>query len=68
MTGQWITRHDPEVYAYQNWTKCVDHLLYGAEFVNTNIPTGYTYKPWTIDELLNVADEGVSVDDEGEWS
>ncbi|KAL2784547.1 monooxygenase [Aspergillus keveii] len=68
MTGRWITSHDPEEYAYQNWTNCVNHLIRGTEFVNTNIPPGFSYRPWTIDELLNAADEGRVVDDDGDWS
>jgi hypothetical protein len=68
MTGRWITSHDPEEYVYQNWDKCVNHLLRGAEFTNTNTPPGYAYKPWTIDELLRAADEGVFIDDEGDWA
>ena len=67
MTGRWITQHDAEEYVYRNWTQCVDHLLHGTEFVNTNIPPGYTYQPWTIDELLSAAHEGQTIQDEGEW-
>ena len=68
MTGRWITNHDPESYVYQNWTKCVDHLVQGAEFVNTNLPPGYTYKPWTIEECLKAAHEGKPLEDEGNWT
>lgn len=68
MTGRWITDHDPEEYTYQNWKKCVNHLVSGAEFKNTNIPPGYSYKAWTIDELLSLTDEGKTLKDEGDWS
>lgn len=68
MTGRWITDHDPEVYVYQNWTRCVDHLVRGADFTNTNIPPGYSYKPWTIDECLKNANDGVLLTDEGNWT
>jgi hypothetical protein len=67
MTGRWITQHDPEQYVYDNWEKCVNALVSGSKFKNTNIPPGYTYKPWTIDELLNT-DGGNTGKDEGDWS
>jgi len=56
--GNWINLHDPEQYVYDNYTKCVNHLVGGTRFENTNPPPGYTYVPWTIDELLNAAAEG----------
>lgn len=65
MTGRWITEHDPEQYVYNNWKRCVDSLVTGQEFVNTNIPPGYKYYPWTIDEMMN----GKNVElIEGDWS
>ena len=66
--GRWINEHNPETYVYENWTKCVNHLVGGTKFENTNIPPGYTYKPWTIDELLNAAEHGREIEDEGDWS
>lgn len=66
--GKWINLHDPEEYVYQNWTKCLNHLVSGAPFENTNTPLGYTYKAWTIDELLNLAAEAQNEEDEGDWS
>ena len=66
--GKWINLHDPEQYVYQNWDKCVDHVVYGAPFQNTNTPPGYEYEPWTIDELLNASIEEREVADAGDWS
>ena len=66
--GRWINLHDAEEYAYDNWTKCVNHLVSGAPFQHTNIPPGYTYEPWTIDELLNASAEERSIVDAGDWS
>jgi hypothetical protein len=43
--GSWITKHDPEAYVYARWEECVNHLLNGTPFENTNIPPGYTYAP-----------------------
>ena len=66
--GRWINLHDPEEYVYQNWSKCVNHLVSGASFENTNTPPGYTYEPWTIDELLNASAEENETVDPGDWS
>lgn len=66
VVGRWITDHDPEQYVYDNWDRCVNCLVTGGQFENTNIPPGYQCKPWTIDELLA---EGSKIDqDEGNWS
>ena len=66
--GRWINLHDPEKYVHENWTKCVNYLVGGSKFENTNIPPGYTYEPWTIDQLLNAAEEEREIEDEGDWS
>ena len=65
--GSWINHHDPEQYVYDNWTKCVNHLAGGAPFENTNTPPGYTYEPWTIDELLSASAEERETVDAGNW-
>ena len=68
MTGRWITNHDPEEYVYTNWTECVECVLDNREFVNTNLPTGYTYKPWKVPELMKAIDDHASIEDEGDWN
>lgn len=41
----------------------------GIRFTNTNIPPGYTFKSWTIDELLNLDGKNNATGrDEGDWS
>jgi hypothetical protein len=49
--GRWIWIHDAEDYSQENYDKALDHLISGTSFENTNVPTGYVYKPWTIDDL-----------------
>ncbi|KAN0117901.1 hypothetical protein V8E51_003878 [Hyaloscypha variabilis] len=66
--GRWINLHDPEVYVYDNYRQCLNHIVSGAPFQNTNIPPGYTYESWTIDELLQAADEERETVDAGDWS
>lgn len=59
--------HNPEKYANENYNKCAEHLLEGTPFVNTNHVPGYTYKPWTVHELLEASERGETVEDEGDW-
>lgn len=68
IAGDWLLRHDPEQYAYENYGKCAEHLLKGTPFKNTNSVPGYTYKPWTVKELLDASESGKPVEDEGDWS
>ncbi|KAB2571165.1 Asperlicin C monooxygenase [Lasiodiplodia theobromae] len=65
--GDWIVKHDPEAYVYENYGKCVNHLLMGAPFENTNAVPGYRYKPWTVSEVLKAYEENGQLADEGEW-
>ncbi len=66
--GKWINLHDPEEYVYDNWSACVNHIIAGTPFTDKNIPPGYQYTPWTIDELLKAAEDGTETVDEGDWS
>lgn len=66
--GKWIWSHDAEQYAQQNYGKALIHLNNGTEFQNTNIPPGYTCKPWTIADFLDRPDGGVKFTLEGDWS
>ncbi|KAJ5739745.1 hypothetical protein N7533_012529 [Penicillium manginii] len=68
MVGDWLVHHDSEQYAYENYAKCAEHLLKSTPFKNTNSVPGYTYKPWTVKELLNASESGELVEDEGDWS
>lgn len=65
--GDWILTHDPEQYAYDNYGNCANHILMGTPFQNTNAVPGYTYKAWTVKELLDAAARGEPIVDEGDW-
>ncbi|KAJ4354276.1 uncharacterized protein N0V89_006010 [Didymosphaeria variabile] len=67
MSKNWTTTHNAEKYAYDNYASCVEHLQHGTPFKNTNIPPGYTYKPWTVKELLRASELGLPDEDEGQW-
>ncbi|KAJ4027803.1 hypothetical protein NW752_000048 [Fusarium irregulare] len=67
VAGDWLLRHDSEQYAYENYSKCAGHLLKGMPFQNTNAVPGYTYKPWTVKELLHASECGKPIEDEGDW-
>ena len=67
VAASWIWRHDPELYAVEKYGEALAHLVDEAPFQNTNIPPGYSYKPWTIDELLALQDAGKEIPLEGNW-
>ncbi|KAH7050052.1 hypothetical protein B0J12DRAFT_728344 [Macrophomina phaseolina] len=54
--------------ALDMYDAAASHLEKGSLFANTNIPSGYKYKPWKIQDLLAASDRGEKVVDEGDWS
>lgn len=60
-------RHDPEQYVYESYGDCVNHLLVGTPFENTNAVPGFSYKPWTVAEVLEAYEKDGELADEGEW-
>lgn len=56
--GAWITEHDPEKYALENYESALEHLKSGTTFKNTNTPPGMVYRPWTIDTLMDDYERG----------
>ncbi|KAK7699624.1 hypothetical protein SLS64_011578 [Diaporthe eres] len=66
--GRWIWAHNPERYAYDNYGKALRSLVDGSPFQNTNIPPGYNYKPWSLQELYGRIDKGEKLEFEGDWS
>lgn len=66
--GWWLLAHNAEHYAYCNYGKAARHLVDGTDFVNTNIPPGYTYKPWTLKEVYDTLSRGEKLKLEGDWS
>ncbi|TVY43407.1 FAD-dependent monooxygenase [Lachnellula occidentalis] len=66
--GKWALAHDPDKYAYDNYGKVLNYLLSGAPFRSTNIPPGYTHKPWTIQEMFDIIGEGRTIQFDGDWS
>jgi hypothetical protein len=67
MMGRWIWAHDAEQYAYDNYDAALSHLLTGTPFRNTNIPPGYDYIPWTIQELFELINARKPIEFEGDW-
>ncbi|ETS78337.1 hypothetical protein PFICI_10399 [Pestalotiopsis fici W106-1] len=66
--GQWMWRHEPEKYAYDNYHPALEHLQNGAEFANTNIPRGHVHEDWTVDELMAKIEKGEPIEFDGDWS
>ncbi|KAJ5730710.1 uncharacterized protein N7483_005218 [Penicillium malachiteum] len=67
LLGAWIWEHDPEQYAIENYDKAMKHLADGCSFQNNNTPHGYSYRPWTLDELLSDKEMGKKIVLEGDW-
>lgn len=66
--GEWVLKHNPEQYAYDNYGNCVRCVMKGIPFENTNAVPGHTFKQWTVQELLEVIGAGHEVIDDGDWS
>lgn len=47
--GAWVWAHDAEVYAQENYEDCLAALRTHKEFVNTNLPPGHKYQPWSLE-------------------
>jgi hypothetical protein len=67
LLASWVWNHDPEKYAIENYDKAVAFLLENFPFNNTNIPRGHVYKPWTLDELLDIKEAGGEIGLDGLW-
>ncbi|KAJ5404629.1 hypothetical protein N7509_004500 [Penicillium cosmopolitanum] len=66
--GRWIWEHDAEDYANDNYANACQKLLCSAAFGNTNIPPGYKYRPWNIDQLLEMMESGDPIVFDGDWN
>ncbi|KAF5701561.1 FAD NAD(P)-binding domain-containing protein [Fusarium mundagurra] len=51
---EWLYGADSEAYAYENYDRVVEHLEKGAPFKNTNLPPGYEFDDWTIDQMMEL--------------
>jgi hypothetical protein len=50
----WLYGEDAEAYARENYDAVVEHLDKGLPFKNTNVPPGYEYTDWTIDDMMEL--------------
>ena len=67
--GKWITHHDPELYAAENYARAAASFHSGSAFLNTNVPYGISYEPWTIDGLREaLRKKEATIFDSGDWS
>ncbi|EXJ61960.1 hypothetical protein A1O7_02392 [Cladophialophora yegresii CBS 114405] len=68
---EWLFHHDPEEYVYEKYGLAFAHVVLGRDkFVNTNLPPGHKFRPWTIEEVREDARSGKRVEDllDGDWS
>jgi hypothetical protein len=58
-----------EVYHNTDWDAVAKNPeIMGKMVGDWLVHHGYTYKPWTVKELLNASESGEPVEDEGDWS
>ncbi|KAI5860578.1 FAD/NAD(P)-binding domain-containing protein [Durotheca rogersii] len=68
----WVWKHNPEVYTYENYRKVADAVRRGTpldqvEGVPPNYPPGYTYTPWSIDDIMESVENGTVELGPGNW-
>lgn len=68
--SRWIWSHNPVQYARENYAKAMAAVINGTAFENTNLPPGFVYKPWTIEDELSREKKGLKTElyDTGDWS
>ena len=66
--GRWIWLHDADKYVYDNYDKAHDHVQSGVPFHNTNVPPGYVYEPWSVNQLMADVQGGEEVARSGNWT
>ncbi|KAJ5518681.1 Monooxygenase FAD-binding [Penicillium expansum] len=67
---KWVFNHDPEAYVYEKYGQAFAHLITGAKFENTNLPSGHKFVPWTIEDVYKDIGEGKKIEQllDGDWS
>ncbi|GLB04934.1 hypothetical protein AtubIFM57258_010960 [Aspergillus tubingensis] len=68
--GKWIWCHNPERYATENYTEACEHLKSGCTFQNTNLPPGYKFEEWTLEDEMEKEKMGFEASDlkqNGDW-
>jgi hypothetical protein len=70
---KWVWSHDPEAYAYENYTKSAESMKKGIdmkdeESFEPNYPRGYKYEPWSIEKIMEDMRAGKPIDlGPGDW-
>ncbi|KAJ5504132.1 hypothetical protein N7463_007006 [Penicillium fimorum] len=68
--ARWIWTHNPEEYAKEKFADALAHLETKTPLEHTNIPKGFKWEPWTVEEELKREREGIAPDLKlnGDWS
>ncbi|KAK2612041.1 hypothetical protein QQS21_002006 [Conoideocrella luteorostrata] len=68
--GKWAWGHNAELYARDNFQKCLNHMKEGTAFEATNIPPGHVFEPWNLQSELDRMASGrkSSLKQNGDWS
>lgn len=71
---KWVWGHDPEAYAYENYTKSAESMKKGIDMKDEtsfepNYPKGYKYEPWSIEKIMDDMRAGRPIDlGPGDWN
>lgn len=66
---RWLSSSKPEEYVDMNYARAAASLLPGGpRFMNTNIPPGHMIKPWTVEEMDELREQGGNLKITGDWS
>ncbi|KAK7745270.1 hypothetical protein SLS62_009823 [Diatrype stigma] len=68
--GSWMWGHLPEKYAADNYRDALAALRSGVPFENTNLPPGYKFREWTMEEEQERQSKGIVSDlrSNGDWT
>ena len=60
--AKWNWIHNPEQYAKEKFAQAFAHLETKAPLEHTNIPKGFTWEPWSVEEELRKEEAGIAPD------
>ncbi|KAF6802973.1 FAD-binding domain protein [Colletotrichum musicola] len=68
--GKWIWTHNAEAYAAEKFAEARAHLESGAPFEHTNLPRGFKWEPWSMQDEIEKEKQGIHTPDlklNGDW-
>ncbi|KAF9880157.1 FAD binding domain-containing protein [Colletotrichum karsti] len=68
--GKWIWTHNAEAYATEKFNEAREHLKNDAPFEHSNLPVGFKWESWTMQDELEKVKQGIHTPDlklNGDW-